>query len=54
VFVPLSDGVHIADVLGQAQDIPNLLSEYATIFQSEIAQFALSPSRRDAKGRKDD
>ena len=53
VFVPMSDGVHIADVLGQAQDIPNVLSENAAIFQRETAQFAPSPSKRGGKSRKD-
>jgi plasmid stabilization system protein ParE len=39
VFVPMNDGIHIADVLGQAQDIPNILRENAAIFQHELAQY---------------
>lgn len=39
VFVPMNDGIHIANVLGQAQDIPNILSENAAIFQRELALY---------------
>lgn len=39
VFVPMNDGIHIADVLGQSQDIPNILGENAAIFQRELAQY---------------
>ena len=49
VFVPMSDGIHIADVLRQTQDIPNILSDNAAIFQGDIAQFKSSPSKRSGK-----
>ena len=49
VFVPMNDGIHIADVLGRTQDIPNILSENAAIFRREIAQFTSSPSKRGGK-----
>lgn len=49
VFVPMSDGIHIADILRQTQDIPNTLSDNAAIFQREIAQFKPAPSKRSPK-----
>jgi plasmid stabilization system protein ParE len=38
IFVPFNNGVHIADVLSQVQDIPNILSENAAVFQRELSQ----------------
>jgi plasmid stabilization system protein ParE len=38
VYVPLHNGVHIADILGQMQDIPTILQENAAAFQRELAQ----------------
>lgn len=52
VFVPLIDGVHIVDVIGQAQDIPNILGENTALFQRELAQFP--PSLSIQKGQKQD
>ena len=49
VFVPMGDGIHIADILGQTQDIPNILSDNAAIFQREIAQLKPSSSKRSGK-----
>lgn len=46
VFIPLKNGVHIADVLGQAQDIPNILSESAAAFQQELAQYSAKKGRK--------
>src|SRR5580693_7535629 len=40
VYVPLRDGIHIADILGQAQDIPNILHENAATFERELASYA--------------
>ena len=47
VFQRMSDGVHIAAILGQAQDIPNILNENAATFQRELAQFKRGKGRRN-------
>ncbi len=39
VYVPKPDGVHIAAILGQAQDIPNILNDNAILFERELAQY---------------
>lgn len=38
VYISLSDGIYIAAVLGQAQDIPNILNENNALFQREFSE----------------
>jgi len=39
VFIPLDDGIYIADILGKMQDIPNILQENFSVFQRELMNF---------------
>ena len=52
IYVPMSDGIHIAAVLGQSQDIPNILNENAAVFQREIVKYTPSTTKHGSKGRK--
>ncbi|MGB9154614.1 MAG: type II toxin-antitoxin system RelE/ParE family toxin [Alphaproteobacteria bacterium] len=53
IYVPLKDGVHIADILGRTQDIPNILRENASIFQRELSQVIAPPKHgNERKGIK--
>ena len=38
VYMPINDGIHSADILRQAQDIPNILNDNSAIFQRELLQ----------------
>jgi plasmid stabilization system protein ParE len=49
VYVPMKDDIHIADVLGQVQDIPNILNENAATFQRELVHYNPSPTKRGSK-----
>ena len=51
VYVPMDDGVHIAAVLGRAQDIPNILTENILSFQRELAGYGSLPATRSRKSR---
>ena len=52
VYVPMHDGIHIADILGRVQDIPNILAENAATFQREFARDVPLPTKRGSKTRK--
>jgi len=39
IYVPMNNNIHIAAVLRQTQDVPNIINEGAAIFQREIAQY---------------
>lgn len=39
VYVPMNNNIHIAAILRQTQDVPNIINERAAIFQREIAKY---------------
>lgn len=52
VFVPLSQGIFIASILAQSQNVPVILDECAALFRRELNQFkALPKSGKAVKGK---
>lgn len=39
VYVPVNNNIHIAAILRQVQDIPNIINEGAAVFQRVLSEF---------------